>query len=125
MNPTGVIDIDHLRGYTGGDPEVERDVFSAFREQCDMWGRALDPKGDEETWRSATHALKGLARGMGAFTLAEACERAEDLAGDAGSAVARSIALEDLRSAMNDAIHAVAVLEQKAGANFRKAAGEG
>jgi HPt (histidine-containing phosphotransfer) domain-containing protein len=120
MNPSSVLDLDHLRRYTHADPALESELVALFREQCALWLRALDPKGDAETWRSGAHALKGSARGIGAFALAEACEAAEVLTGEAGTPVARSVALETLRVAMNEALAAAATLEHRAATSFRK-----
>lgn len=119
MNPARAIDLDHLRRYTGGDAELEREVFGLFREQCALWMRTLDPTGDVDAWRAGTHALKGSARGIGAFALAEACAAAEALAGDAGTPVSRSLALKDLRAAMDEAIEAVVTLDRRAASSFR------
>jgi HPt (histidine-containing phosphotransfer) domain-containing protein len=119
MTAQSAIDLDHLRQYTQGDPSLEREVFALFREQCALWLRTLTPGGDAETWRAGCHALKGSARGVGAFPLAEACAAAEALAGEAGTDVSRSVALEDLRRAMDAALAAAARLEQKASSSFR------
>ena len=119
MTSQSAIDLDHLRQYTQGDSSLEQEVFALFREQCALWLRTLDPGGDEEAWRAGCHALKGSARGVGAFPLAETCAAAEALAGEAGTSVARSVALEDLRRAMDVALAVVARLEQKASSSFR------
>lgn len=119
MTEAKVLDLDHLRRTTQGDPALESELFGMFREQCSIWLRALDPRGDEAMWKSATHALKGMSRGLGAFALADACEAAEALAGDAGTPVARSVALEALRTAMDAALIAAAKLEHRSGTSFR------
>lgn len=123
MNPSTVIDLEHLRRTTLGDPALESELFGMFREQCALWIRVLDPKGDAQSWKSATHALKGMSRGLGAFALADACEAAEALGGDAGTPVARSVALERLRAAMDEALAAAAKLEHRSGTSFRSANG--
>jgi HPt (histidine-containing phosphotransfer) domain-containing protein len=122
MNPAEVIDLEHLRRTTQGDAALEAELFGMFREQCALWLRVLDPKGEAETWKSATHALKGMARGLGAFAFGDACEAAEELAGEAGTPVARSLALQTLRAAMDEALAAAAKLDHRAGASFRSAA---
>ena len=121
MNPAAVIDLDHLHRYTGGDPALDAEIFALFREQCALWMRALESAGDAESWKAGTHALKGAARGVGAFAFAQACEDAETLAGEAGSRVSRAVALETVRSAMNEALAAIARLDQKAAGTFRAA----
>jgi HPt (histidine-containing phosphotransfer) domain-containing protein len=120
MNPSSVLDLDHLRRYTHADPALESEVLALFREQCALWMRALDPKGDPDAWRSGAHALKGSARGIGAFALAAACDHAEALAGEAGTPVARSVALQALRAAMDEALAAAAKLDHRAASQFRK-----
>jgi HPt (histidine-containing phosphotransfer) domain-containing protein len=119
MNPAEVIDLEHLRRFTHGDAELERELFGLFREQCAMWVRTLDPTGDAAAWSAGAHALKGTARGVGADKLAAACEAAEAVAGEAGTPVARSLALQNLRAAADEAILAVAKLEQRASSTFR------
>jgi HPt (histidine-containing phosphotransfer) domain-containing protein len=120
MSSLSVLDLDHLRRYTHADPALEGEIVALFREQCALWLRTLDPKGDEASWRAGAHALKGSARGVGAFALAAACERAEAVAGEAGTPVARSVALQDLRVAMDAALAAAGKLEHRAGTSFRK-----
>lgn len=118
----GVIDLEHLRRFTAGDPGLEGELFGLFREQCALWIRALDPKGEDEDWRAAAHALKGTARGVGAVKLAAACEAAEAVAGEAGTPVERSLALAALRAAADEALAAVAKLDHRAGATFTRKA---
>jgi len=93
------VDFDHLRTYTGGDAEVERDVLRLFVEHSRDMLRALEMAGDERSWKDAAHSLKGSARGIGAWRIAELSERAEKLAGCATPAE-RSIALGDLKVAL-------------------------
>ena len=71
-----VLDTDHLRRQTFDDPALEREVLALFREQL----QALpDDFGDlpEGEMREALHRLKGAARGIGAFGLAETIEKLE------------------------------------------------
>ena len=51
------------------------EVLEIFREQASMWSPLLDPSVDG--WRDAVHTVKGASRGVGAFALGDACERAE------------------------------------------------
>lgn len=72
---TGAVDFDYLEEYAAGDRGVIEEVLALFREQASIWSPMLDPNG--EAWRDAVHTIKGAARGIGAFTLGDACERAE------------------------------------------------
>lgn len=75
------VDLAHLACYTGGDAALNAEVLQLFADQSARLMRelndALDAK-DGKSWREITHALKGAARGIGAFGLADAAAHAED-----------------------------------------------
>jgi HPt (histidine-containing phosphotransfer) domain-containing protein len=71
----GVVDFEYLERYAAGDDAMIDEVLALFREQSAIWSRLLSP--DHEGWRDAVHTLKGAARGVGANTLGEACQRCE------------------------------------------------
>ncbi len=100
------VDFDHLHQYTAGDTALEREVLSVFVQQTDMWLRVLHESGDGDVWKDAAHTLKGSARGIGAWQVADLCERAEALGADASPAE-RSIALGDLRIAIDDVVRCI------------------
>ena len=78
----GPIDLVHLARYTGGDRQLNCEVFRLFSDQCVLSVRALNrglDGADEKGWRDTAHALKGAALGVGAFALAETAGIAEDL----------------------------------------------
>jgi len=71
----GPIDIDHLARMTLGDASLEREVLAMFSAQCaGLLGAltGLPPEADV-----LAHTLKGSARAIGAFGVAEAAERLE------------------------------------------------
>ena len=72
---TGAVDFGYLEGFALGDAKVVDEVLALFREQAVLWTPMLS--GDNEGWLDAVHTIKGAARGVGAFTLGDACERAE------------------------------------------------
>ena len=47
----------------------------------------------DEGWRNTAHALKGAARGVGAWELGDLCERAEELIGPAPGKIEQRAAL--------------------------------
>lgn len=108
------IDRDQLARYTAGDPDLEREVLGMFREQVDMWLRLLDPAGDDETWVSAAHSIKGSAAYVGAGALCEACAEAELLVGDGDLKVRRSVAAEKVRAAADAVLAEIAQLDYRA-----------
>lgn len=74
---TGAVDFSFLEQYAAGDPTMVEEVLAIFREQADLWRAMLDPASPG--WGDALHTLKGASRGIGAFGLGDACERAEEV----------------------------------------------
>lgn len=67
-------DRKHFDHMTGADRALQVEVLGLFRTQVEGWRPLLNGAAD---WRDMVHTLKGSARGIGLFDLAEACERAE------------------------------------------------
>ena len=103
---TGAVDFGHLEAYAAGDTALIDEVLGMFREQAALWVRLLDPDGPPGGWRDAAHTLKGSALGVGAFTLAKACDTAE-IAADA-KAGEKSAMLERIRDALDAALADIA-----------------
>jgi chemotaxis protein histidine kinase CheA len=82
---TGAVDFAYLESFALGDAKVVEEVLALFREQAALWAPMLD--GDNEGWRDAVHTIKGAARGIGATSLGDACERAESAGAGALPAV--------------------------------------
>jgi len=102
-----VVDLAHLARYTGGDEAINAEVLRLFATQTgEIVGRlqAILDARDAKSWREATHALKGAARGVGAFDMADAAAFAEpiDPIKDRGNA---SLALAALKTSA-DAVQA-------------------
>lgn len=96
------IDLDHLSRYTGGDEQTNAEILSLFANQSTEILARLEAAfkiGDVKDWREAAHSLKGGARGIGAFHLADSAANVEavDIAADASSAAR---VLHDLKSQM-------------------------
>lgn len=90
------IDFDHLNQYVGGDISLTKEVFGLFKNQVEMWSKALIADADDEMWAGLTHSLKGTARAVGAMRLAKACEDAEQLIGENARPAARQVMVERL-----------------------------
>jgi HPt (histidine-containing phosphotransfer) domain-containing protein len=89
--PLRPVDMVHLARYTGGDAALNAEVFALFVGQATELMSQLESvirTGDTKQWRHVTHTVKGAARGIGAFGLADAAASAEpiDPALDAESA---------------------------------------
>ena len=86
---TSAIDEDHLERQTFGDRDLTHEVLTLFLDQCMVEGARLSHLAPSE--RSAlAHRLKGAARGIGAFPLAETLEAVEQA--DSFGAAARALA---------------------------------
>jgi len=83
------VDLAHLACYTGGDTALNAEVLQLFSNQSvkllNELQTALEAK-DNKSWREVTHALKGAARGIGAFALADAAAMAETSQADGSDA---------------------------------------
>ncbi len=72
----GVIDLVHLARQTGGDRDLEHELLALFADQCvkhlNTIRHAAAPDGCD-----AAHTLKGAARAVGAWAVADAAEKVE------------------------------------------------
>lgn len=105
------VDLNHLRRFTLGDQELEREVLRLFIEQAPVTIANLKCADSDREWTSAAHTLKGSARAVGAWRLAELAEQAERL----GRARDRSVCdqvLCDIDEATRQARHYIASLDQ-------------
>jgi HPt (histidine-containing phosphotransfer) domain-containing protein len=76
----GPVDLVHLATYTGGDDALNAEVLQLFLDQSVSLMRQLHSvleARDQTRWREITHSIKGAARGIGAFPLADAAAEAE------------------------------------------------
>ncbi|QNL18324.1 Hpt domain-containing protein [Hyphobacterium sp. CCMP332] len=73
-----IFDRAHLNQYTAGDAALEAELVGLLRDQAERCLGAMQAATDINAWRAAAHTLKGASRGVGAFELGEACQRAED-----------------------------------------------
>ncbi len=76
------VDLVHLARYTGGDQALNAEVLQLFVNQAGELVRRMDgvlQTGDAKTWREVAHSLKGAARGIGAFAMADAAAACEPI----------------------------------------------
>jgi HPt (histidine-containing phosphotransfer) domain-containing protein len=92
---TAPIDLDHLNRYVFGDKALLAEILGIFKEQAASLSARMTPAMEDEAWHLAAHTLKGAARGVGAWALGDAAERAETLSG-AASAPERAKALKKI-----------------------------
>jgi HPt (histidine-containing phosphotransfer) domain-containing protein len=73
----GPIDLTHLRRMTLGDAALEREVLSMFSAQASRLAAALAANPADAA--ALAHTLKGSARAIGAFAVADAAAHLETL----------------------------------------------
>jgi HPt (histidine-containing phosphotransfer) domain-containing protein len=74
------VDLVHLSRYTGGDPQLNAEILQLFSGQAaELMAKlqAVLETRDLKGWKEITHSLKGAARGIGAFAMADAAANAE------------------------------------------------
>ncbi len=99
-----ILDHAHFDAMTGGDGALQLEIIGLFRGQVSAWTQLLTP---DANWRDAAHTVKGSARGIGLWPLAQVCEAAE-AARDAGEL---AVALQRVRACLDEAL---AVLDLEA-----------
>jgi HPt (histidine-containing phosphotransfer) domain-containing protein len=98
----GPIDIEHLRRMTLGDTSLEREVLAMFSAQAVGLVGALATLPSDAG--ALAHTLKGSARAIGAFGVADAAEGLEALIRSGGDP---ALALADLTDAVTRARAAI------------------
>jgi HPt (histidine-containing phosphotransfer) domain-containing protein len=101
------IDREHLARMTLGERSLEREVLELFDRQSDMLFARMC-KSTPEVAAAAAHTLKGSARGVGAWRVANAAEAVELAA--AGRAAEIKAALGALKAAVDETKAAIAEL---------------
>lgn len=93
VNVGDILDLDHLARQTLNDAELERQVMGMFFEQSAQVLRQIRDAGGHRQRIEAAHQLKGSARAVGAWRVAEASDRLQALpAGASDDSVMEAIA---------------------------------
>jgi HPt (histidine-containing phosphotransfer) domain-containing protein len=101
----GPIDIVHLRRMTLGDVDLEREVLAMFSAQAVGLAGALATLPSDA--RALVHTLKGSARAIGAFGVADAAACLEAMIQNGGNPVEALAELDDAVSQARAAIDAI------------------
>jgi HPt (histidine-containing phosphotransfer) domain-containing protein len=102
------IDLDHLARMTLGDKHLEAEVLALFDRQASLL-LARMRQAPPAAVAAFAHTLKGSARGIGTWRVAEAAARVEQVAGAAGAAEIAA-AVDGLAAAISEARAAIAGL---------------
>ncbi len=79
--PNKPVDLTHLREFTDGYTEMEKQLFELFISSSEECLRMLErycTEGENKEWKNQAHALKGAAMNMGANAMAEVCAKAQE-----------------------------------------------
>lgn len=77
------VDLVHLARYTLGNRNLEREVLELFLTHSVLYLNRLKQAISDKEWQGAAHTIKGSARGIGAWKIAESATHAEHLQGEA------------------------------------------
>lgn len=91
------IDFNHLDSYTAGDQDLIHEVLRLFKGQISQLIASMPAIDNAKTWRETAHGIKGAARGIGAWTAAEAAAEIEKV--DFNNSQARLATLAKLSEA--------------------------
>lgn len=96
------IDRAHLARYTMGNVHLETEVLGLFATQAPEYLNLLQRSRSAKDWRDAAHTLKGSARAVGAWHVAQSAEDAEALHASSDK-LARLAALARIADALDEA----------------------
>ncbi len=78
---TNSVDLTNLRSMTDGDKELELALFQEFYSSTEENLRTMASNcsdGQNETWRTTAHALKGTCYNLGAHPMGDLCKKAQE-----------------------------------------------
>jgi DNA-binding response OmpR family regulator len=94
-----VLDLDHLRGFTEGDPQLERELSTLFLATAEMYLQQMqEALTGGRPWTSIAHALKGASANLGARRLSALALLAERSAPNRAQLEAIEHAIEEVRA---------------------------
>ena len=100
---SGVLDFTHLARQTLGDSVLEREILQLFRRQSTTLLEGIDNPLSRERQVVAAHTLKGSARAVGAWRVADAAGSVEACPDEGALAVLREC-VEDVNAAIDEVL---------------------
>ena len=94
--PDRPVDLVHLARQTMGDRDLEREVLALFVQQALSVRDKIADAGDKERLMLA-HGLKGSARGVGAFAVADCAAEIEREPGDGRVVKRLGVLIDEVR----------------------------
>ena len=92
------VDYEHLKNQAAGNLPVMREVLDLFVVHTEQVIGELERAADAKAWKQWTHTLKGSARGVGAFAVADAAADAEHHSMDKSRIAPIRAAFEEARA---------------------------
>lgn len=81
ITPPDTVDLSNMREITGGDRELELELFQTFircgEESLDVLTNICSD-GNQPDWKEHSHSLKGEAANLGAKKLAALCQQSQE-----------------------------------------------
>lgn len=115
------IDFAHFERMTMGDSSLQSEVLGLFREQGEIWRKLLDPSNPTPDFMVGAHTIKGSARSIGAWELADICGAAEEAARRSNlSRDEKYIWREQILNALEAVFDEIAQLEHRLALNSLK-----
>jgi HPt (histidine-containing phosphotransfer) domain-containing protein len=94
-----VIDLDHLRSFTDGDPQLEGELLTLYLSTTDVYlARMAEAVAAGASWTATAHALKGASANLGARRVMAIALVAEHTAPDADQLQALRGAVGEVRA---------------------------
>lgn len=94
-----VIDLEHLSGFTDGDPQLEGELLALFLSTSEVYlERMHEALRTGQSWAASAHALKGASANLGARRVMELARIAERSSPDAAQLEALRSAVEEVRA---------------------------
>lgn len=73
------VDLVHLAKYTMGDSALEAEILTLFSKQSLVYLGQIEKAQTAREWHAAAHTLKGSARAIGAWPIADLAAEAEKI----------------------------------------------
>ncbi|GBE44661.1 MAG TPA: Hpt domain-containing protein [Rhizobiales bacterium] len=96
------VDLVHLERQTLGNRSLECEVLELFLSRSEIYLQRLKDADEDKAWSDAAHAIKGSARGIGAWHVANSAQAAEALSGETRAAGCHAV-LDDLERVIGEA----------------------
>jgi CheY-like chemotaxis protein len=94
-----VLDLDHLRDFTDGDPQLEGELSALFLSTAEVYLRDMrEALHEGQAWTATAHALKGASANLGARRVATLALTAERSAPTRAQLEAIESAIDEVRA---------------------------